>query len=405
MPQAQLPIRLLLAAALIVGATGAPLRAEPVAAGEAAEGRSAGYRDAQRALDAGRYDEAIAAFAEVAARRGPDADAAFYWKAYAEQRAGRKADALRTLRELKSAYPKSSWIDDAEALEVDLGVAPQVGAADEELKLYAVDALLQADPERALPILEKVLAGSGSLKLKERALFVLSQSELPRAREVLLTTARNGRPEELQLKALQVLGIAGDAEDVRALAEIYRSQPSLAVRRQVLESYMIAGQEKALAEAAKGESDVALRRKAVEMLGAMGATSTLRGLWASERDPSVRATLLQGFAISGDVDALLEAAKKESDAELRRSAIQGLGITGKEAGTKALVELYRSSSDRSDREAAVDGLVIQSNGKALLDLFRQEKDPELKRFLLQRLSIAGGDEATDELIRVLEEKP
>lgn len=389
---------------LILGwlATG-PAVASPVA--DASEGRSAAYRDGQRALDENRLADAIAAFAAIAAAKGPEADAALYWKAYAEQRAGRKPEALRSLRELASAYPKSPWLDDAQALEVDLGAAPRPDSADEELKLYAVDALLQVDPERALPILEKVLAGSGSLKVKERALFVLSQSDAPRARDLLLATARDGEPEALRLQAVRVLGISGEAADIQVLLDIYRSQTSPAVRRQVLEALMIAGEEKALAEAARTESDLELKQKAVEMLGVMGAEKTLRELWRSERDPAVRAKLVEAFAISGNVDALREAAKSEADAEVRRRAIEGLGIAGGEPAGRALVEIYRGASERGDREAAITGLMIQGNEQALLELFRQEKDPELKRRLLQHLSLTGGDAVTDELVRLLEEKP
>jgi hypothetical protein len=50
---------------------------------------------------------------------------------------------------------------------------------DEELKLYALDSLMQAEPEQAVPVLERLLAGNASSRLKERALFVLSQSDSP----------------------------------------------------------------------------------------------------------------------------------------------------------------------------------------------------------------------------------
>ena len=50
---------------------------------------------------------------------------------------------------------------------------------DEELKLAALEALMSAPPERALPIAERVLRGNGSDELKEGALFIISQIDRP----------------------------------------------------------------------------------------------------------------------------------------------------------------------------------------------------------------------------------
>ena len=49
----------------------------------------------------------------------------------------------------------------------------------------ALNGLLNSDPEKALPILEKLLQGPASPKLRERAVFVLAQSNSPKAREIL----------------------------------------------------------------------------------------------------------------------------------------------------------------------------------------------------------------------------
>ena len=49
--------------------------------------------------------------------------------------------------------------------------------------------------------------------------------------------------------------------------------------------------------------------------------------------------------------------------------------------------------------------MIQDEAKALVTLFREEKDPELKRAIAQQLSLLDSDEARQVLIDVLEEKP
>ena len=47
------------------------------------------------------------------------------------------------------------------------------------LKIAALEALISAPPERALPLATKVLDAENTNEVKEAALFVLSQIELP----------------------------------------------------------------------------------------------------------------------------------------------------------------------------------------------------------------------------------
>src|SRR5436190_13878791 len=153
------------------------------------------YKNGRKALDAGRWDEAIKAFHAAASKKGADADAALYWKAYAQNRAGRREEALASIRELRKAYRSSRWVDDAQALEVEIQArsgAPvnPTSEPDENLKLIALNSLMQTSPQQALPILEKFLKSNNSPKLKEKALFVLTQSSDPQARKILGGIAR-----------------------------------------------------------------------------------------------------------------------------------------------------------------------------------------------------------------------
>src|SRR5262245_58118799 len=79
----------------------------------------------------------------------------------------------------------------------------------ESLKIEALQALMSAPPERALPIVAKVLKGNGSAELKQHALFVLGQIDLPEAHALLLETARTG-DTELRREAIRSIGIGGD---------------------------------------------------------------------------------------------------------------------------------------------------------------------------------------------------
>ena len=78
---------------------------------------------------------------------------------------------------------------------------------DEDLKLYALQALSQQDPAQAVPLLERTIRGANSSpKLRERALFVLAQMSDPRARKLLADAAKDDAHPEVQSKAIQYLG-------------------------------------------------------------------------------------------------------------------------------------------------------------------------------------------------------
>jgi hypothetical protein len=111
-------------------------------------------------------------------------------KAYALIKLGRRDDALAAIAELHKGHPSSRWLDDARALEIEIKQAggkpvnPE-SADDEELKLMALNSFMDTDPDRALPLLEKLLHSSQSPKIKERALFVLTQSGSSKARQLV----------------------------------------------------------------------------------------------------------------------------------------------------------------------------------------------------------------------------
>src|SRR3954468_15427357 len=73
--------------------------------------------------------------------------------------------------------------------KVDRGETPDRASDDDEaLAMAAVEGLMAQPPQRALPILKKVLAGSQPTVVKRRALFVLAQINAPEAHELLMQT-------------------------------------------------------------------------------------------------------------------------------------------------------------------------------------------------------------------------
>jgi HEAT repeat protein len=341
---------LIAAVAVLAAGRGRAQVDSPFAFGFAESGGDAqsegSYQAGTKALDGKQWDKAVESFNSVP-KESQRADAALYWKAYALNKLGRRQEALAAIGELQKHFASSRWVNDAKALELEVRqaaghpVSPDA-ESDEDLKLMAINSLMHTDPERAIPLLEKVLKGNYSPKYKERALFVLLQTGSPRARQIAAEMARANTDPGLQMKAIESLGLFGGAESRQTLSEIYASSSDVRVKRQILQSFMV----------------------------------------------------------SSDRGRLLAAAKSESNPELRRDAIQLLGVMGNETAPD-LLSLYAGARDKSDRKAVIQALFVQDNAKALVDLARKETDPEMKKEIVRQLSVMDNKEATDYMMEIL----
>jgi hypothetical protein len=370
-------------------------------------GRDSGdraYERGQRALDSRRWDEALEYFSQAATQSTSRADGALYWKAYVLGKLGRRDDALAAIAELRKAHPSSRWLEDAKALELEVKqasgqrVSPE-SETDEDLKLMALNGLVQSDPERALPLLEKLLKSSQSPKLKERTLFVLAQSDSPRARQLLEQVARGGAGNpDLQLKAINYLA-GRRTENRQLLREIYASTTELPVKRALVRAYMASGDTEGLLQVARSEKAQPIRLEAISMLGASGAYGELVQIYQSESSPEVKERILQSMGGGRNPTQLLEVARAEKDPKLRRTAIRAAG-SSMQTGD-ALVSMYGSESDPQVKRAIMDSLAHQRNAKLMVDLARKESDPQLKREIVSRLSGMKSKEAADYLLELL----
>jgi hypothetical protein len=365
------------------------------------------YSDGREALDEDRYDHAAEKFSELVSMNGPQTDAAMYWKAYAENKLGKRDSALATIADLEKKYVQSRWIKDAKALEIEVrqsnGQAsnPDI-QSDEDLKMLALRGIMQSDPARGVPMVETFLNGPGSPKLKSNALFLLAQNGSSQAREVLAKIAKGQSNPDLQRKAVEYLGMFGGQQSRQTLAEIYASSNDVSVKRAIIRSYMIGGDKEHLLAAAKGEKDPSLRAEAIRQLGIVHAPNELRELYKTETSPEVKKDILQAFFLSGDAKFLAEAAQGEKDPEIRRTAIRNLGLVGSADAKEALLAIYAKETDRENKEAVLNALFIQGNAHALVTIARGEKDPGLKKTAVSKLALMNSKEGNDYLMEILQ---
>ncbi len=310
-------------------------------------GRDGGaYNAGTRALDEHKYDEAVQDF-DSAIQQDPSRDGALYWKAYALSREGKRDDALAAIAQLRRDFASSGWLHDAQALEAEVKqsngqpVSPAQESND-DLKLLAINSLMNADPERALPLVENILKGNSGPSVKDRALFVISQNKSPRAQQALLDYAKGGGNPDLQLRAIQYVGRSGTKEAQQQLAGIYTSASDIRVKSAIIQALMEA-----------------------------------------------RAS-----------DALLNIAKSEKDSGLRGSAIRNL-VAARGVSAEGLAELY-GSSDTAAKHEIVNGLMGRGDGKTLVDLARKETDPAMKKYIVERLSgMRDNKDALDYMMELL----
>jgi hypothetical protein len=136
------------------------------------------FTDGSRAINEGRWADAVRLFASVAALHGEHADGALYWKAYAQDKLGQSKPSEATCAELRNGYPKSRWLDDCSALEVELRaksgerVVIEPGQSD-DVKLLALNAMMRQNEPQALAEIQAILNGDSSEKLKKEAEFIL----------------------------------------------------------------------------------------------------------------------------------------------------------------------------------------------------------------------------------------
>jgi hypothetical protein len=315
------------------------------------------YQRGQSALDGRRWDEALNDFTQVATKGGDRADGALYWKAYVLNKLGRRDDALAAIAELRKSYAASRWLDDAKALELEVKqangqpVSPE-SQTDEDLKLMALNGLMESDPDRAIPAVENLLKGAQPPRLKERALYVLAQSSSPKAQQIVEQVARGGAGNpDLQVKAITYLGAAqrgiipggqGRETDAQVLFDIYKSSNDINVKRAILNS------------------------------------------------PSV----------NRDSDRLLQIAKTEKTPELRADAVRRL-LQLRVSDPAPLMAIYSADQDKNVKRAIVDGLYSQNNVKAIVAAARAERDPEMVRYIVGRLASMKSPEAADYLMEIL----
>jgi hypothetical protein len=360
------------------------------------------YWEGQAALKQSDWSTALERFAELEQllrkNEPKSVDSALYWEAYTLTQAKRTAEAKSAIERLRREFPDSRWSREADALLAQMQPAGKLdpGLADDDLAEVALQGLMSAPPERALPLLKKVLAGERSIKLKKRALFVLSQLETDEAIDVVLDTAKNAREPELRREAVRMLGVSGDKKAIERLGEFYASSKSADEKKDVIDAWLMSGRKDLVLKSARDETDPKVRDKAIKTLGAMGASDELRQLFDTTKDAGNRREIIQSLGIAGNASALKSIAANTTLPQNERvEAMRSLGMAGDRGGAAALVDLYAKADTPALRDAVLKGLLMTGDSDAVTKLYRNARTNEEKKAVLRVLTMMGDDAALD----------
>jgi hypothetical protein len=263
------------------------------------------YAVGTRAMDEHRWPDAISAFDKVIAEKGRRVDAAFYWKAYSLNKLGKTPLAIATCDQLHSQFADSAWNKDCAVISMDgqsdgkalkddkakgkvervqpyVRIAPfyvdrdgdrdencVARGSDDDLKMLALNSLLNKDPGTALPLLRGILSGSQPLCLKRHALFVLAQSKSPEAEGILHDAALGKLDPQLQGEAIRAIAVFQGKRANDTLAEAYRTTTDAKIKKSIISAMFITRDAPRMVEMARNEKDLELKRTIVSQLALM----------------------------------------------------------------------------------------------------------------------------------------
>jgi hypothetical protein len=267
------------------------------------------------------------------------------------------------------------------------------GDDDEDTRLMALNALMQMNSEQALPILRTVLSkrDSGSVCLRRRAVFLVSQKRSSEASGVLLDAARNDPDLEVRLQAVQWLSQVRSEEAVSALDSILRSARDVELQEKAVFALSQMRSDRAAAAlrgyAERADIPVAIRERTIFWLGQQRSADNaafLRTLYGKLQNDELKERVL--FSLSqmkeqGNDKWLLDLAGNDRERiEIRKRALFYAGQSG--APIADLTALYDRTRDREMKEQLIFVYSQRREAAAvdkMLDIAKRETDTELRK--------------------------
>ena len=432
------------------------------------------YRAARQALNQNQYDRAAELFRGIRDRypRSTYVPNTYYWQAFALYRAGSDdnlRDARTALRTQADRYPKATTSRDARVLlrrvqgelarrgdsdaaedvnrEAETAAPPAIATTpgvpgavmgpvgpgvaatpgkrggscddddDDDMRIAALNAVLQMDPDRAVPLLKTVLArrDAGSACLRRKAVFLLSQKRTSETSSLMLQIVRSDPDQEVREQAVFWLSQVPGDETVAALDSILRdartdpdiqdkaifalSQHNSTRSASILRTY-----------AERRDAPEEMREKAIFWLGQRRSPDNaqfLKDLYAKVESDDLKEKIIFSLSQMGGADNyrwLMDIALNQAeDIEIRKKALFWAG-QGHNVDVADLVRLYDSMKDRDMREQLIFVYSQRREDAALDKLFdigKNDPDRELRKKAIFWIGQSRSPRAADYLQQLI----
>ncbi len=279
-------------------------------------------------------------------------------------------------------------------------------------QVAALNAVLQMDADRAMPLLTRVLArrDAGSVCLRRKAVWLVAQKRTDSTETVLLNTLRNDPDHEVREQAVFWLSQVPGPRAAAALDSIVRFSKDEQIQDRAVFALSQQSDPKAAdalrALAERRDAPISIREKAIFWLGQSksGGPAYLRTLFPRLENDELKEKAIFAIAQSRrpeDQRWLIEMAKDgRTSIELRKQAIFWSSQSG--GGAADLDDLYRGLVDRELKEQVIFALAQTKDPAAvdkLIAIAKNDPDKELRKRALFWL----GQSRDPRVVNVLEQ--
>jgi HEAT repeat protein len=418
---------------------------QPPAAWAQADPADSLWRAARRAFNRGDYSASADLFNGIIKRypRSTYTGDAHYWAAFALFKNGNLENARTLLETQKRRYPQAATMADADALYAQVqaalarqgderanvwirdhaapgarasaaasstpataaatGAAPRAAAAtgscpsgddDDDVRMQALNGLLQMDAENAVPILKRVLQkrDTCSANLRRKAVFLISQKRSDETEDVLLDVVQHDPDHEVRNQAVFWLSQVNTERAVGLLDSILRSATDEELQDKAI--FALSQQHSPRAGAAlrafaeRADAPTELRGKAIFWMGQQhneDNAAYLRGLYAKLTDEELKNKVIFSLSQMGGAEnmrwLMTIVMDEHEDIEMRKKALFWTGQSH-ESDLTQLTGLY----DRMQNEEMKNQLIFVFSQRhepaaldKLMDIARRETNRELRK--------------------------
>jgi HEAT repeat protein len=290
-------------------------------------------------------------------------------------------------------------------------------AADDGVRMAALNALAHMDADRALPILRSVVARRDpeSTKLRRQAIFLLALQDSDEAKGLILEVARHDPDVAVREQAIIHLARVSDEAALEVLTEVLRDSADVGLQERAVASLAMLDNPRADAVlrevAARVDVSRLVRERAISRLGLSSSDvnrTFLRRLFGETDDPVLKEMIVISAGEQADKETrewLFPIVRDPDQPESVREKAFFWVAFDKKVTTEKLVDLYADLDGRQLRKQAILVIGEREDEEAvdlLLEIARNETDDELRRaaiFWLGQSRDARAAELLEELIQ------